>query len=151
MIRYARTDSRSGSVSTADPLPLAVSVIEFSQVGVVCGQFGVVALVVKPACCNGAGRAGGELILAVTGQPSRMRLMDLRSAGMAPLVNDGLDPEHNAKDYENRPLEGIGPAQSVAVLSSVKLPVAEPQHAPGGKDRECMPGEPPWRNQEAPP
>src|ERR1700722_6376945 len=67
------------------------------------------------------------------------------------LVADRLDPEEAAGHGEQRPLDGVGPAQAVAGERPVKLPIAQPAHAPEGHDRERMPGQPPGRDEEPPP
>src|SRR5215469_12634039 len=83
----------------------------------------------------------------------RARRTQVRSgpgALLPPLVDDGLRPEHHAEDHEDRPLERVGPAERVAALRPVELPVTEPEHAPAGGDRERVPGQPPGADQETP-
>ena len=66
------------------------------------------------------------------------------------LVTDGLDPEDGAEDGEERPFEGIGPAQGIAGHSPAELPVAEPPHPDERHDREQVPAEPPGRDKDPP-
>src|SRR3984957_20475838 len=136
------------ALALAEAVPAAVAsdlLMEPGEVGVPVG--GVIGLGRGDGPATGRDGHAGRGFGADGPAPAGRGLV----AAQLELVADRLDPEEAAGHGEQRPLDGVGPAQAVTGERPVKLPNAQPEHAPEGNDCERVPPKPPERDEEPPP